>query len=60
VGGVALLNSGNPILTERFMTEATATLPFAGGAGSLNDNFSVVSVQQAKDQQIPVWEPVAD
>jgi hypothetical protein len=51
---------GNQVLTQRFITEAAASLPTAGVAASLDDIFSAVSLQQVRlknDQQIPVWEP---
>jgi hypothetical protein len=52
--------AGNQVLTERFMTEAEATLPNLSEGASLDDLFSAVTLQQMRlksDQQIPVWEP---
>jgi hypothetical protein len=55
----------NRVLSDRFMTEARATLPIVGGVEPrLNDVFAAVNLQQLRlknDQQVPVWEPdVAD
>jgi SAM-dependent methyltransferase len=58
--GKAYCDGGNQVLTQRFITEAAATLPSAGVAASLDDIFSAASLQQVRlknDQQIPVWEP---
>jgi SAM-dependent methyltransferase len=51
------------LLSERFMTEARATLPIVGKTEPrLDDVFAAVNVQQLRltnDQQVPVWEPDA-
>lgn len=56
----AYLKAGNQALTERFTTEAKATLPTLDEGASPDDLFSAVSLQQMRlknDQQIPLWEP---
>jgi hypothetical protein len=61
--GKAYLDAGNQVLSLRFATEATATLPSVGEVMSLDDLFSAVSLQQARlknDQQIPVWDPTVE
>jgi hypothetical protein len=55
------IKADNQLLSERFMTEARATLPIVGTADDrLDDVFSAVNLQQLRlrhDQQVPVWEP---
>jgi hypothetical protein len=55
------VNAGRESLRERFMTEASATLPILREEISLDDVFAAVSLQQMRlkhDQQVPVWEPL--
>ena len=55
------LMAGNQLLSERFMTEARATLPIVDeGDIRLDDVFAALNMQQIRlkhDQQVPVWEP---
>jgi hypothetical protein len=55
------IKADNQLLSERFMTEARATLPIVGTADDrLDDVFAAVNLQQLRlrhDQQVPVWEP---
>ena len=56
------LRADNPVLPERFMTEAKATLPVIEHyAARLDDVFAGLYLQQLRlkfDQQIPVWESI--
>jgi SAM-dependent methyltransferase len=55
------LTAGNPVLPERFMTEARATLPMTGSnEARLGDVFDAVGIQQMRlrlDQGAPAWQP---
>jgi SAM-dependent methyltransferase len=55
------LRAGNPVLPERFLTEAKATLPvIEHDLARLDDVFAGVHLQQLRlkhDQQVPIWEP---
>ena len=57
------LRADNPVLPERFIAEAKATLPIIEYDGPrLDDVFAALNLQQIRlkhDQQIPVWEPHA-
>jgi hypothetical protein len=57
------IKADNRLLSERFMTEARATLPIVGKCEPrLDDVFAAVNLQQLRlknDQQVPVWEPDA-
>ena len=53
----------NQVLSERFMTEAKATLPVIEHVEfQLDDVFAALNLQQIRlkhDQQVPIWEPTA-
>jgi len=56
------LKAQNQALRERFLIEATATLPMIerDGACGLSELFAALNLQQIRlrhDQQIPVWDP---
>lgn len=55
------LGANDPLLPDRFISEARSTLPtLAAASVSPEDVFSAVTLQQARlkhDQQVPVWEP---
>ena len=56
------VKADNRLLSERFMTEARATLPIVETKPRLDDVFAAVNMQQLRlknDQQVPVWEPDA-
>jgi hypothetical protein len=57
------LKADNQVLSERFMTEAKATLPtIEQGGVHLDDVFAALNLQQIRlkhDQQVPVWNPTA-
>lgn len=55
------LKADNQVLSERFMTEAKATLPIIEQGGvHLDDVFAALNLQQIRlkhDQQVPIWNP---
>jgi len=58
---VGYLRSGNPVLPERFVTEARASLPTINASEiKLEDIFAGLELRRLRlkhDQQVPVWEP---
>jgi hypothetical protein len=55
------MNANNEALSQRFVTEARATLPIISYHDlELRDVFAALQLQQTRlerDQQVPVWEP---